>query len=247
MALLFVLLAPSAAQAKCAAPRPIFSPPPGTALPPKATLWFFVPRSLHDPKLSVKDEQGRALIFSATPLPEQSPPAFLVIEVRVDARAQAERDAAKRIIIEHAVPWQEKRARVEYALGAPEPPRASGVEIVGQGETHHRWTCSHQSTIDLALSVDAPAYRVEWAETAEDWANGRHRSVILPPDLARFFGQAGGSRLQLGYVNCMGATLEWKTPQIWVGVSALMSDGTQTPLARAPARLERPDPSPDPR
>ncbi|MCC7381732.1 MAG: hypothetical protein IT384_07860 [Deltaproteobacteria bacterium] len=238
-AVVLLVLSAASSFAKCRAPSPILTPAPGSELPPDPVLWFFARPQVKAPPLRARDANGHAIAIEITDLKEESAPAFRVMRLRLRTGAQAE----GKIVVEYVEPWSDEWKRAEYTIVNRPASPAAGVEILRQSERQYAWTCSYQSTVDLSVSIVAPSYRVEWSSTLEDYRAGLRRAVVLPGDLSRLFGGSSEdpSTISLGHVDCTGTTLEWKDPAIFVGVSALFSDGTATPMPASPTRLERPD------
>lgn len=98
------------------------------------------------------------------------------------------------------------------------------------------WTCSHTDAFYLWPSVDAPAYRVEWARTADDYRQGRRQSLVVPHDPAVFFADPDATALiGLGFLSCLGETFDPAELPVYVGVTALHPDGSEDDASPEPA------------
>jgi hypothetical protein len=112
--------------------------------------------------------------------------------------------------------------------------------------------CPQELTRDLGLSVKAAAYIVEWAKSEDDYRSGKRQRRWLPFQLplAESFGvideeaapvQPAG-RLQLGEPACLGRNFVWPSGRpVYVGVVAILPDGSQTPLPQQPTRVAAPE------
>ena len=115
-------------------------------------------------------------------------------------------------------------------------PVAGPTEIEKVEESSYVWTCSYEQLRRLILPKLAPAFRVEWATTRDDYLGGKRRAVVVPGDAT----DAGRSNVALGYVDCEGATFEWGTSPIYAGVAALYEDGSEDPVGRQPVLIQPP-------
>jgi hypothetical protein len=243
-ALLGLALAPAPARGKCAMPAAVIVPPDGAALPPKPVLYAFVPggfgkRPADALPLTIVDGAGAKVSFRVTRLGEA--PAFAAYRIEVDARA------GSRITVKLTQQmYREVTIARTYAVAGDWKRPARGATAVTK-VTHesHRWTCSHQLSQNLTPGRFAPAYRVEWAETEKAWRDGKRERLFLPYSKAEFWNWRNekvpqAALLELGHLDCMGSTFEWKGKPIYVGVAALHPDGSEDPPAAEPVKVSPP-------
>lgn len=243
---------PQAAEAKCAAPQPVLSPETGSRLPPNPTLYAFWPHLAGDkpPQLTARDAKGRSVGLTQSQIAETE--AFVVYQLKLATSAAG--TVTLKIPKETYSFWRVDswQFTIDPGWRAPVPPPArSGLSVNTQSS---RWTCSYQLSQNLTLPVAAAAFQVTIADSREDYAAGRLRHLVLPPQMAMFFGvstsrdghDAGHPRseLQLGHSNCLGSTWTWTDKPIYVGLSALQPDGSAAPIGTAPVRVDPPATAP---
>jgi hypothetical protein len=215
------------AEAMCASPRAGFSPPPGTTLPAKATVFLFVPSSrfgeLPPPterELTVSGGSFTARLIATTGL-------YSVLRVDVVASGAS---------IE--VGWKpaqgdQEAVSVGYRIGAVARDMAIVTNVT---HTDHAWSCSHRRTIDITLSSSAIAYQFDWEDGT---------STMVPPNLDVFWRGGVDSAappdhtIELGHLNCMGDDVEPAALARLRGfrLVALFSDGSERRFGRAEAQL----------
>ncbi|MFN7131758.1 MAG: hypothetical protein ACK4N5_06730 [Myxococcales bacterium] len=231
-----IMLGAPEAAAKCASRSSWLAPGSGTALPKKPSLYLFVPKGGEYPlpasqlPLTLSDAKTRKLVVHrVTALDGQ--PSFDAY--RIDILDSGAFTLHVRLSFGE---WDELQAT--YEVGRAEAKRDPGaVRILSTSESAYRWTCSWHATRNLHVSTSAPAFRVEFASSAEAYASGPRGKVTV--DASR------GNELQLGHVNCGGFTFPWGDEPLYLGVVALFSDGSESPLPREPTRVEPAPPRPE--
>jgi hypothetical protein len=230
--MLALLLTPAAA-ADCMMPQAFFSVAPSS--PGTATAFFFSPAPLEEsPRFSATDGDGQPVPFTVEPLTGELGVWQLVLTA-----------TPGEITLAAAMPvdsWYHARPVTLTVVSdwtAPGPRALASTEI-----RSFVWTCDHQATHDLHLTGPPPvAWAVEWAESPAAWQSGERRTAWLPGNTSSFFRgtPATDSRLELGYVSCMGETFRWPGPTIVARVVAVDADGALRPVVDAPIRLDAPD------
>jgi hypothetical protein len=222
----------------------VIVPPDGSPLPPKPTLYVFVPgrwgrRPPETPPLTIVDGAGATVSFRVTRAGEV--PAFSAYRVDVEARA------GSRITVKLKYKaYGEVTLIRSYSVTAAWERPARGATAVTKVEREKRdWTCSFQSSRNLTPSRFAPAYRIEWALTPADWRGGVRGQVVLPYSKGEFWRRDQSqvpqvALLELGHLDCIGFTFEWKGKPIYVGLAALYPDGSEDPPVVEPVRVSPP-------
>lgn len=210
----------------CGSPSTGFSPPPGTVLPASATVYLFVVN--HDferepPAIGLEVDGARFTARRIATMPQYE-------VVRIDL-ASSSREVVIRWKSEHAYDATE----VRYPVGSPAP---GDVHVTGVSDTHTAWACSHTDTIDITLTGNAIAYRLDWSDGTSD---------VVPANLGVLWGRYGrdeaapsSHQLALGFVSCMGDLVEpgrLATLRTFRLV-ALFADGSERRLGPASARLD---------
>jgi hypothetical protein len=236
--------APSAVRASCMSPQPFLAPGDGATLPADPMIFLFVPEGLYgDARVTMAIDVARAGSAVAHQVEQVSRnPAFTTYRISLATRAPGDLQVAVDFQLGSA-PLRSYAARYRVAEEVPAAkPREPGLARPEYESSS--WTCSYQSTWNLKPSVDAPAYRVEWAATAEAYAVGQRSFVVLPGHVGRFWREdhrpLGPPQLELGHLNCMDMTLAWPGDRVWVGVWALSADGGEVPLTDEPIPLAKP-------
>ncbi len=229
------LLHPVPARADCMASRPFIVPVPGTALPPDPVIYAFVPEHMADPGARIESDDPDASVaiqrvsgndaFNAFRLnvKKKKPGAFeVVVSMKVGKSESVY--AASGFTIDPA--WK--------------PPADKVVKIDKLTKESDSWECSHNLTYNLQPSVQAMAYRLEWARTQEDFASGKRESAVFPYSLQPFFDkkpEPAPAVVKLGHANCLSNTFEWPSAFVYAGLVALHPDGSETPPEEAPAEV----------
>ncbi len=222
-------------EAKCKGPSTFIAPASGAAIPQKATLLVFVPRHREQPKVEVLNARGERLSVAIETLSKT--PAFKTLALQL--RAGSSKRVKVRLLGQYG-----RITEASYKVRSPwTPPANSGIEVLGSEEEHFRWTCSSQKSQNLRLT-SAPGvvgFAVHWAESEALYRAGATQRFLVPTSMERFFGsKPKESVVELGQINCTGSTFDWKQPMIYLGITAVYVDASESPLASAPVALKRP-------
>ena len=108
--------------------------------------------------------------------------------------------------------------------------------------------CSFTDAWLLSPATEADAYRVEWAATPSAWERGEQTSAIFPRHEMDLWSQAAlrpgkatrPPSVALGHVSCFAYTIPEKAVRgpLYVKVTGLYADGTETAVWRKPRRLD---------
>ena len=105
----------------------------------------------------------------------------------------------------------------------PQLDRKAGgpVELTGLRSFSSNFICAREHYIAAQPSIEAPAYRIEWAETLAEYQAGKRKTMVLPA-LRWDYDQAGEQELMFGAMGCWGETF-WAdlSKGVYVGVAAL--------------------------
>lgn len=177
------------------------------------------------------DQDGRPLRHRLVEL--QSSPVFKVVRVDVET------GLARTITVTYTYrgyagamfPREDS-----YTIDANySPSRHAAVRVESFSESMYYWTCSAEALQMLSVDTVAPVFRVEWADSEDQFLRGPRQTVLLAhrtKDLAFSYGEVSVTpQLDLGYIDCAGATIDWKSP-IWVAVVAIFPDGSETPVGK---------------
>jgi len=133
----------------------------------------------------------------------------------------------------------------ESTAVAPAPP-----QVVSQGTTAHQWSCSHQATRDLnLLAPGAVAIQVATARTVDALGSSAD-TTVLPARPSGLWGGAaaapdGKGRVELGYVDCIGATVRFAGAPLVARLASVYADGSTGPWSEAISLEVPPEPSDD--
>lgn len=244
LALMLAGALPEAARASCASPRPFFAPTDGSILPANPVVFLFVPGFLQGDEIEIELDvanAGRSTSSWSDVVSES--PAFRTYRIEIAAPAGSELRVQASFRI-NELPLYAIESR--YRVADVEPPDAGpAIPMKRPQYEHSSWTCSYQSTWNLTPQVDAPAYRVEWAPTKDAYQARARETIVVPGRMNGFWrpypGRSEGPALvQLGHLDCMDHTMVWPGAHIWVGVWALLPDGSEIALTDAPIRLTKP-------
>ncbi len=222
-------------EAKCKGPSTFMAPAPGAAIPQNATLLVFVPNHREHPKVEVLDTRGEKLSVKVEQVSKT--PAFKTLKIQLQAKN------TKKIKVRLTDRY--KRSTEASYIVRPQwrPSSTSGIEILGSEKKQFQWTCSGQKSQNLTLT-SAPGvtgFAVHWAESEALYRAGATKRFLVPTHMERFFGgKSKASVIELGQINCVGMTFRWKQPMIYLGITAVHADGSESPLAGAPVALVRP-------
>jgi len=241
-AVLGVALVPASAWGDCALPAAVVVPPDGATLPPNPVLFVFVPdhfgiRPSDTLPLTIVDRSRAKVSFRVTRF--GAVPAFAAYRVDLSARAGTRITVGLR----HRLYPDITIARTYSVTDAWKRPPRGTTTVTKVAHASSKWTCSYQSSSNLTPSRLAPAYRVEWALSPEDWRRGARGKLVLPYASLEFWEEKKASQaalLELGHLDCLGFTFEWKGKPIYVGIAALHPDGSEDPPAAEPVRVSPP-------
>jgi hypothetical protein len=207
-------------------------------LPMRGRVYLFVHKGYPRPVYEVEDSQGRALPITWRVISQALKHDVYRLEfrpllpgrVRVFSR---EYDGAR----------VERESYVVTEKWKPEAPDVP-VRILAQGSSFNDG-CPATHTRDLAVSHRAPVYRVTFAYTPEDYVAGRTRSLVIPGESEVRYEEmqrveTGRGLVRLGNISCFGDAFAWEERPVFLGVTALLSDGNETPLPAQPTRIEPP-------
>ncbi len=174
-------------------------------LPMRGRVYLFVRKGRPRPVYEAEDAQGRALPITWRVVSQALEHDVYRLEfrpllpgrVRVFSR---EYDGAR---VERATYAVTER----WTSEAPDVP----VRILGQGSGFND-ICPVTHTRDLAVSLRAPAYRVTFAYTSEDYVAGRTRSLVIPGESEvryeeKQLVETGRGIVRLGDISCFGILL----------------------------------------
>ncbi len=242
LAALLLSTLPSTARGECDLLEALVLPSEDTGdLPTRPSLFVFVPRvgprlGPKRPELRVEDARGL-----------------------VTVRWQAVRSAHDGMKVYRAVLGTPEPGELRVSIPRPNysfhervhqveerPSSDPKVSATILAQDSHDTLCPSELTRRLVMSVEAPAYRVVFARSRKDWLAGRTRSIVVPGQPERQYSpqtksyQLTGRHVAvLGSPSCFGVTFPWRQ-EVYLGLSALRTDGTETPLPREPTRVKPP-------
>lgn len=221
------------AQAKCGDPGGFVLPTPGSPLPANPTLYFFTPgagTAADPPKPRAVTQTGQTLALRVSELKTIGTLSAWKLSVTAPRNT--------RFSIQ-GISLGTLGKETEPAVG----PWTTDGEVANESLVLKRgedvvldWSCSHTALRVLSSSIDAPAYRVEFAPTKEGLEAGKSTPVVVQGrndsaySAARFFKQAlppRPSQVELGYFSCVGSN--FTEGAVAIRVTALMPDGTERP------------------
>ena len=228
------LLHAAAVHADCMASRSFIVPVPGTALPPDPVIYAFVPEHMADPGAYIESDDPDA---SVTIKRVSGNDTFNAFELSVKKKP-----GAFKVVVSMKVGKSESvYAESEYSVDAAwKKPTAKIVKIDKLTKESSGWTCSHNLTYNLHPSVQAMAYRLEWAKSREDFDAGKRETAVFPYSLQPFFDKKPGPApavVKLGHANCLSDTFRWPSAFVYAGLTALHPDGSETPAEAVPAEV----------
>ena len=204
---------PTVARGSCATAAPVVEPPTQSYLPPRPVIHLFW-RSYSSkdpgPKITVRAPDGRAVAFREE-IATQSR-AFRTYRISVDVRA-----GSFYLLVNEYL-------RYAYTID-PEwkPPRASVVTVAQKYHERYRDICAREVAVYVAPSVDAPAYRLEWALTEADYRAGRRQKIIFPWSMGTFWrSYRNPPDLGLGYIGGIGETLPVSENPVFIASSPFL-------------------------
>lgn len=210
--------------AACLSPLGGFSPRDGTVLPERAAVYLFVMTQDDDPQPLALEVDGAR--FTAQRV--ATVPAYHVIRIVLTASGP-----------EVTIRWRSRSDRtvaVRYPIGVPAPAEA---RVTGVSRTLHVWSCSRTDLIEVELTSNAIAYRLDWSDGT---------SAIVPADVTALWRRSPDDgdvvpshRIPIGQVSCLGHTVEPSDLRMLreLRLVALFADGSSRQLGRARAQLDR--------
>ncbi|WP_375767638.1 hypothetical protein NR798_39085 [Archangium gephyra] len=231
---LALLMLPTEAQGSCGFPSA------GALLtsdvhPMRARVYLFVIKGRRRPVYEAKDSQGRLIPITWRTMSESLNFDVYRLEFRpmlpgvVVLSSPEEPGRTTGIVVSER--WKPE---------APDVP----VRILEQDFSYVDG-CPYEHTRDLFVSLVAPLYRVTFASSREDYLAGRTRSLLIPGRADSRDGvKTGRGLVQLGDIACFSDSFDWKKEPVFLGVTALLADGSETPLPAEPVRVE-PPPKPE--
>jgi hypothetical protein len=200
--LALLVAAPRVVEAKCAGPGLAVAPASGAST--AGVSWVFAPAH-QEVEIDVGARYGVA---------------FTVDKVSETGEFTAYRVAVRFRPVPELPPRVEYTIRVKTAYGqsllagyvkaAAGPAPTDQVLLEEARYVKDGWTCSHTDAVIARPSLEAPAYRIEWAPTEAAYRAGERSVVVVPASMASFWG--GGKKdqrpaIELGYLNCFGETI----------------------------------------
>ena len=227
---------PLDAAADCMAARSFIAPVTGSTLPANPVLYAFVPWDLPTPGVEV-DAGGASVTAKIEHLSTND--TFKSYRITIERAVAGEITVQVLLRVEDSVSvWAEARYTLDPGWQKATQDRECRTTIVGKEQSG--WTCSHNMTYNLEPSVQAIAYRLEWSTSAEDHAAGKRDSAVFPASLDGFFDpkQTGVTpTIKLGHANCLSNTFRWPAALVYVGLTALHQDGSETPAVGTPVQV----------
>ena len=250
----------------CRSPRPSLVPAHGE-LPARPTVFVFIPRTMlprvavpavvdvpEEPDEWASIEEMAFLIPPTDPDERECHPIFEVTtslgaHVPVTVREEASDDSTERVF---ALTIDASGSEVDVSFrseGAPAQRHLLGRLVIGEtGKARvraeavrvtgvHSTFALHAEGQALELSVAATAFRVLAADSLADWIAGRRSVRVYPgPETD----EASRGALYLGERVCGGTSFPWRRPGAWIGVVALFSDGSESPMPAQPTFVTSP-------
>jgi hypothetical protein len=208
------------ADAECGSPQVGFLPASGETVPPRPTIYVFVP---HPGEARVVVEGAAASIE-----PVSKSEAYEVVRVRVLADDPGHEFDVHLRSAENPDPRSGRSAH--YQVGDTPPDRA---RVIGVARHTHKWTCSYADTIRLELDGTAIAYRFAWRDGSTTVIPADD-NVMWPMDEAGVVTKAS-----LGHLDCMGHSIDPEalaSPRAF-DLYALFADGSELRIGSSVAQL----------
>jgi hypothetical protein len=231
LAVLALLMLPSEAQGSCgfSSAGHLFT---SDVHPMRARVYLFVIKGRRRPVYEAKDSQGRSLPITWRNMSEA---------LNFDVYRLEFRPMLPGVVVlssPEAPDWPSTPVRVSerWTPEAPDVP----VRILEQDFTHFPF-CPYEHTRNLVVPLNAPLYRVTFASSREDYLAGRTRSLLIPGRADSYGGvKTGRGLVRLGDIGCFADSFGWTQEPVFLGVTALLADGSETPLPTEPVRVEPP-------
>ena len=238
-----LLVAAAPARARCAGPGIATGPADRAAVPPDPTIHVFFPR-----RSAYQDRAPRIRVTA-----DGKPIAARIEEVSrgesfVAVRVAVDTDGQKQLTL--ATDGWHARFRIDPQWRAPS---RRPVELAKIDHRADEWTCSFTRAWFLEIATPADAFRVEWARSPEAWQRGEQTAAVFPRnDMDFWHGRDPATRRQsepasvgLGHLDCFGYTIpaEALDGPLYVKVTALFADGSESEASPQPRRIDRRDPA----
>ena len=226
-----------AAKADCARAQVTSAPPSGAVLPPDPVVHLFLPQFLAEPSLRVQvSVDGQEVPAAVTRV--GTSPAFATLRVAIPTGRSARRVT---VSLDEGHYPHELSYRIDRR--AARPPRAA-VRLREARRVVSHWTCSYTDAWMLTLSA-APAYRVDWAPSREAFDRGEQQTTIFPGHSNQFWRadlDEPAGHVGLGHLSCFDHTIPAQAIErpLWIKVTALHPDGSESRPWPAPRLLSSP-------
>lgn len=198
-----ILAAAHTADAKCAMPATVFAPADGADT--AGVTYVFVP-AYRGSTLSVESRHG--LDTSIDVVSETDSFRAYRVSVTYNHTDLEDNSAAAAYTVVVRSEYGPDRS-ASYRLFADSRSDAPSELLLLEDPSYAKsaWTCSHTDSVLARPTVDAWAYRIEWARTEADYRAGEREVVVVPRSMRAFWGDAGDAQLELGHLNCFGETV----------------------------------------
>jgi hypothetical protein len=249
------LLGSRPSYAKCADRTAFLSPAPGTPLTPTQGVYLFDPSGNGSPPTVVSSTGHVAVI----PMAMTDRPNYRVFLIAPRAPI---RSRTVTITVRHSSPTSEDAINrpMEAVAGLDGisgvfpiklaerlwPRRMSFAKIDANVEGTAPYF--RNATVSLQPSVEAPAYRVFWAESEAHYARGDVKTVVLPRVLGHFSTLPPPKNfrapLLLGETRCTGRITTWpgvSSNPIFASIVPLFGFRTEPSMPRKSVRIDPPE------
>jgi hypothetical protein len=243
LAALAALAAAPPAHADCASPGVATSPPTGAKVSPDPTIYVFLP--VFGDRVPPTDRIQ--VTADGVPIPARveqvsSSDAFIAVRVSIET------DGQRQIAVSYDSGWERGEARFSIARDRRNRKRPEAV-LAGVERRKDAWTCSFTDAWFLTMSTPADAYRVEWATSPAAWERGAQTVTVFPrsgmdfwhrPDESSAARPTTRGSIGLGHLNCFAYTIPAAAVDgpLFVKVTGLFADGTETSAWTAPRRID---------
>ena len=217
--LALILATAQTADAKCAGPGVVFAPASGAHV--SGVTWVFVP-SYHEPTISVESRHGLDVAIDKVS-DNDSFRAYRVSVVYSNTDLETVDAPAYTVSVDTGYG---RHQRAGYRLFPGSRAAAPSDRVLLENPAYERdaWTCSHTDAVTARPTIDAWAYRIEWARTEASYRAGKREVVVVPRSMGAFWGDPGARAvIELGHLNCFGETVpsEALTHTVYLGVVPL--------------------------
>jgi hypothetical protein len=197
--LALILAAAQPADAKCAGPGVAFAPESGDTA---GVTWVFVPSYS-----GAKIEVASSVEMHAEITEVSDNDTFRAYRVSVSHRVAGALGAGDRSYNVRVVGQYGTEDTASYRLTGDRRPYPGPALLADGRYDKDAWTCSHTDAVTARPSVDAWAYRIEWARTEAAYRAGDREILVVPASMKAFWGGAEAPRIELGHLNCFGETI----------------------------------------